>query len=737
MKLRYQVRVLLAGVSVLAAQGSAWAMMHHGHSANTPLQAATDGAESREHIQKLYAVINAIKDPTKPNRPRPGDAPYHPPSPEVIHTIVEQLTPDTLQALVERSHFLNKGDATAIDKFYTKILTVLADDFCIQTTRSRHEGNAVEEAYLNHLTEIHNYIRPLINKSSMLLNGAETLQELIQYVRIALSTKDSESLRKKISFNISHSNSLYGTTLAQYMGLKASAAGIIRPEERNLISAIRYTYFQNRNSYDFIATSIHRYYEDQEQAIWAEALNNVYITIPLRVWLLDQLENPERRAIFPRTQHLSNKIFETACDISNNFERNSGNTLRRFLALVQAGHVERPSEEAFIQEYRNAVAWPNLAALLAPYVPQAERVAAAPPRQRGALNPYAGQANDIHKYATQANTPAEDYIRSVIKEEQLQTVSVKEACTHLFNIVRNNFAGEPNALLSLENGLGITMVNGNILLESDADNLDMRNGRQTLAMVMTFLKRYKQDYQDKFDLWLRGFIQESITAYLNSRNKLSCVRGIRERIITGLRGVSPELDAIFSSPESQRLATLWLNQNGNLADSARVAQNLRTMGVIKADTSLAGAQKILGQFLEDGVRERLNLPSTAQLPNDLAAHISESVQALPDYYENIQAALRAHLPQQAALESKDSAGDDSTRTGMRSRAPSMSSEDDYYDTRSRAPSDAESDADNFNAQLMSNRTRTWRGYVQDLLNSGSNVTDEQRTDAYIDNTGNW
>ncbi len=70
---------------------------------------------------------------------------------------------------------------------------------------------------------------------------------------------------------------------------------------------------------------------------------------------------------------------------------------------------------------------------------------------------------------------------------------------------------------------------------------------KALGSVALFLKRY---YPDKINLWVQGYLGESMTAYINHDNHMSCVKGVDERILTGLRGVGDlELDALFKQAE--------------------------------------------------------------------------------------------------------------------------------------------------------------------------------------------
>ncbi|MDP3372458.1 MAG: ankyrin repeat domain-containing protein [Candidatus Paracaedibacteraceae bacterium] len=114
-----------------------------------------------------------------------------------------------------------------------------------------------------------------------------------------------------------------------------------------------------------------------------------------------------------------------------------------------------------------------------------------------------------------------------------------------------------------------------------------RNTPKKLSQIMTFLDIIKENnpvQADPFDLWMNGFIAESITAYRNRNNTLSCSKGIDERMWTGLRGIDPALDCIFGKAEAELLirnffATLNIERRYQVA-----ASKLMTRGITENST---------------------------------------------------------------------------------------------------------------------------------------------------------
>ena len=85
---------------------------------------------------------------------------------------------------------------------------------------------------------------------------------------------------------------------------------------------------------------------------------------------------------------------------------------------------------------------------------------------------------------------------------------------------------------------------------------------EKLSLAVTFIQKI---HPDKMEQWIAGFVNESITAYTNSINPVSCSKGIRERIATGLRGIDSELDKLFAQAEAPLLVKNWL-KSWNLLD---------------------------------------------------------------------------------------------------------------------------------------------------------------------------
>ncbi len=214
----------------------------------------------------------------------------------------------------------------------------------------------------------------------------------------------------------------------------------------------------------------------------------------------------------------------------------------------------RPSKSSIIDAYRNAITYGNIVIirLLAPYVPLSERL-----NQRVG----AGLAFEIHNFADTKVITQESPLSSssaanskpvklidAVSQHMLASLAgvdlipytdaekiVKEAVEKFIPVEKQDLAKEA------------------VLYRLASDN----DYEQQLSVVVTFVQT---QHKDKMEQWIFGFVNESITAYVNSINSTSCSKGIRERASTGLRGIDPILDRLFAQAEGPLLMRNWLKK---------------------------------------------------------------------------------------------------------------------------------------------------------------------------------
>ncbi|CAO5681144.1 MAG: hypothetical protein NEHIOOID_00320 [Holosporales bacterium] len=125
-------------------------------------------------------------------------------------------------------------------------------------------------------------------------------------------------------------------------------------------------------------------------------------------------------------------------------------------------------------------------------------------------------------------------------------------------------------------------------LTSDAINDDVYNwviqsnqaqqDKNAIASIVTYLEQ-KDHTHKKLATWLYAFMEESKKAY-DGRNTQSCMKGVKERVITSLRSAVPQGDAVLENLFHQAESTLMTaTKSKKLTDYAFWAQKLQAEGV--------------------------------------------------------------------------------------------------------------------------------------------------------------
>lgn len=132
-------------------------------------------------------------------------------------------------------------------------------------------------------------------------------------------------------------------------------------------------------------------------------------------------------------------------------------------------------------------------------------------------------------------------------------------------------------------------------IESDLDY------EENIALAVTFMNSL---HRDRIDLWLDGFVRESMEAYQQSSNSISCNKGIKERIATGMRRVDAQLDAILAQAEGPALADKFINGlHLNKAGRCReIAKELMKLG-LTSGSNATQAGEIFATFMENSLAE--------------------------------------------------------------------------------------------------------------------------------------
>lgn len=144
-------------------------------------------------------------------------------------------------------------------------------------------------------------------------------------------------------------------------------------------------------------------------------------------------------------------------------------------------------------------------------------------------------------------------------------------------------------------------------------------------------------YKDVYEIWLDGFIRESIEAYQkqdgnsligeNGIEQLSCEGGVSERITLGLRHVHPDIDKICAPVEAKQLDIKFIN---NLDFSKReraeeVARALMARG-INSEDPIERVLKKYRYYLLDGLHEKNDFAMGEQkVDREIEEHIKDAL----------------------------------------------------------------------------------------------------------------
>lgn len=120
-----------------------------------------------------------------------------------------------------------------------------------------------------------------------------------------------------------------------------------------------------------------------------------------------------------------------------------------------------------------------------------------------------------------------------------------------------------------------------------------------LGSVIVFLKEFHKDY---IETWIKGFMAESIA-------QNSCVAGVMERIVTGLRGIEDiELNTIFAKAEGPQLFRIFLREGMNIFGNDTVCKkNLERIALmlISKGANEMTSSEVIKTYLEEYVEEKI------------------------------------------------------------------------------------------------------------------------------------
>ncbi len=307
-------------------------------------------------------------------------------------------------------------------------------------------------------------------------------------------------------------------------------------------------------------------------------------------------------------EHHENLVTPNQVGVNRALVCASGNDQQELVDILLNQREERlrPDQNGIIDAYRDAYAYGHftVAALLDPYLPIEDL--------QNQINPD-GIAFEIHNYAETLVTS------SIAKSSKTNT---------LIDAVFQEIEKRTDKLISYSEAKAIVDQAIDSFIPK-AQQVDARQAvfyrlasdydyEQKLRVAVTFIQL---SHPDKMEQWIVGFVNESIDAYRNSSNPLSCSKGICERIATGLRGIDVELDKLFVQAEAPMLVKNWLKAwtLSDLKDDAKqeLVTQLKTKG-ITSESSAADAANAFREIAKEqlsvhGISENEELLETIEV----------------------------------------------------------------------------------------------------------------------------
>ncbi len=293
--------------------------------------------------------------------------------------------------------------------------------------------------------------------------------------------------------------------------------------------------------------------------IMAGAIEKLYrIPEPRRLWTLDQL-------VALRTI-IENIPFEEVSACIYNVER---------YAVSQEGVV------SIFQRLRQE------------YTPErAARIAAEDAARRAGIAPVGvGGIPTVHSLAQETH----DYADTDVKFSAAACAAERSTQVRLFDAIFRKVEERLGARSTIPFSEVRSALGKFSLAPAFQSVLEDPNDQRLMAIVYTFLKEF---HPDRVNLWKTQFIRESEEAYRGRSNAASCVRGIRERILTGLRGIDPELDLTFAQVEGRHLMRARAATANPRAYPQALARQLLELGVRPTTPVAEAATRFKADFEE-------------------------------------------------------------------------------------------------------------------------------------------
>jgi len=175
-------------------------------------------------------------------------------------------------------------------------------------------------------------------------------------------------------------------------------------------------------------------------------------------------------------------------------------------------------------------------------------------------------------------------------------------------------------------------ISGNVDARRFPDaNGQIKNGirissaTDSLRKIYTFLKAF---YPASLDIWMRGFIMDSLTAYADHT---SCSEGIAERAFTALAGINEEIDAVLRMPVAIQSAKSFIAQCNFDQEYKKqwLVRKLIEAGITKSSTAVDAALA----FRQLGTSHIQSLKLSPRHEASFVEQVNTFADLLEDFYD--------------------------------------------------------------------------------------------------------
>ncbi|HQS83413.1 MAG: hypothetical protein B7Y25_00620 [Alphaproteobacteria bacterium 16-39-46] len=226
-------------------------------------------------------------------------------------------------------------------------------------------------------------------------------------------------------------------------------------------------------------------------------------------------------------------------------------------------------------------------------------------------------AFEIHNYSNNIHRDIVTYLDSQLQKASYPYLSYEEAMRTIQEWIRT--------------AKNIQAENQDVALQAIVHGMNGPESQDCLRRCLTFVTKL---HPDTLNVYMNGFITESITAYLGRNNPESCAKGVSERALTGLRGTDESLEVFFHKAEALQSAKAFFamcNFGYSEEKNHWMVKKLLELGITVETLPREAAQRF-GEYANAHIRS-LNLQENE---SEYLGQVVAIVSSIEDFYDYLQ-----------------------------------------------------------------------------------------------------